>query len=97
MQTSKQEKAKEIVDSLTREDGCLEIGKYDHKGLESLFIEAMDWSSQQTLQRFDNEIYGYSMNIIGGHDGKSEDIIRPIMVVREDVRKFLLSLIQSKE
>lgn len=51
----------------------------------------------EILKEFDKEVLGYSMDIIGGYDGKSETIKRPIMCQREDARNFLIKALSARD
>ena len=44
---------------------------------------------EERMELFPREVSGYSMNIIGGYDGESADIVFPIMVQQEDAIRFL--------
>lgn len=57
----------EIVKSVTREDGLLDIGKYDHELLEDLLIKAMQARDVELLE------WGYDFAI---KDDELEKIIK---------------------
>ena len=80
---TRQDKIKELVELVTREDGLLGIGKYGHEVLEDLLTRAWRGGQKDILERIEDALRLLNYYRCGEHIKLKKKLTRIISIIKE--------------